>query len=324
MEIFFIANTLNYFGTKLPSEIITLILHYCRDKIKLYTTLIYKNSIKCLVLTDNYLIIGSGITITILNCRNRFKLIKTLTEHKSLIVDIVATDKYIISLSDDKKIKIWDIHTLKCIKTFNDHNCFLNKLVVSKNKDYLIASCNENSYKVYIWDLLNLKYINNFHVDGFSLWSLAMIDNNVIIVGACNIIEVWKINSNNGIEYIKTIQIGAAADVLQINYWNDHIFLRLSPNLIKIYNTEFKLIRTLNVQSNYIISDVISNFEIVPHKYLFSVSPNKKIKILDDKYTCTDFIENVIHSDSTILALSNDFLICGFESGMIKIWSYKL
>jgi len=68
-------------------------------------------------------------------------LVKTLIGHKSWVKDLIIhpNGKILISCSDDKSIKMWDLETGDCIRTLQQHQGFVNAIAwapsIFENKD---------------------------------------------------------------------------------------------------------------------------------------------------------------------------------------------
>lgn len=60
----------------------------------------------------------------------RGNLVKTLIGHKSWVRDLIIhpNGKILISCSDDKSIKFWDLETGDCIRTLQEHQGFVNSI----------------------------------------------------------------------------------------------------------------------------------------------------------------------------------------------------
>ena len=66
-------------------------------------------------------------------------------------IDIDATDKYLVSGSDDKTAKLWDFKTGKLIRTFSGHNGAITYVKITPDGKRLITSSRDGSVK--IWNL---------------------------------------------------------------------------------------------------------------------------------------------------------------------------
>ena len=66
-------------------------------------------------------------------------------------VAISSDNKLIISGSEDKSIKIWDIESGKEIKKLNGHSECVYSVAISSDNKYIVSGSGDNSIK--IWNL---------------------------------------------------------------------------------------------------------------------------------------------------------------------------
>jgi WD40 repeat protein len=80
------------------------------------------------------------------------KVIKTLEGHTDQVNHIILTkdNKYLISASSDKTIRIWNVQTNKLERTLTGHDWKVVTLAVSLNNKYIVSGSNDGSIKV--WD----------------------------------------------------------------------------------------------------------------------------------------------------------------------------
>jgi WD40 repeat protein len=121
------------------------------------------------------------------------KLIKTYRGQSATIRSIhvdVKSNRF-TSASDDKKIKIWDYETGKCLKTINEPQSLVSSLFIQNDKLITASECKT----VKIWDLNTYNCLNTLKNES-KVTSLSLISDNLI---ACScyggILNIWNLNT---------------------------------------------------------------------------------------------------------------------------------
>jgi len=194
------------------------------QKIELITSFKkYKNWNK-FKLTKSYIIITTNENtievieipeINNLNKESDLKTIATLKGHTKKIYsytisnDIVTTNEfgdniiknYIVSLSDDKTIKFWEIsndkklsENVKLIKSYYGYtNCTPTSIIINKNNIYFSLILSNTTFD--IWDIKNYKLLSTPQLD-FYLIDIEMTDKYIIGITTTNEIKIWEKDIN--------------------------------------------------------------------------------------------------------------------------------
>ena len=80
----------------------------------------------------------------IFNC----ELLKTVKAHSSDITSIIINENKILSGSDDKTIKIWDLDSGKLLNTLIGHTSSIHALTIHNSK--IISGSNDKTIKIWI------------------------------------------------------------------------------------------------------------------------------------------------------------------------------
>ena len=84
---------------------------------------------------------------------NNGKLLNKLEGYTSWVTDISITsnEKYIVSSSIDKMIKIWDLQTSKLVQNLEGHEHWVLCVSLSPNGDFIASGSRDK--KVKIWNI---------------------------------------------------------------------------------------------------------------------------------------------------------------------------
>jgi WD40 repeat protein len=144
--------------------------------------------VQCLLeVEDGTLVSGDDKMITFWNVRGGEK-IKTLTGHTSAVRSLIQLkDGRLVSVSDDKTIRIWKND--KCEKVLEGHTHWVYKVI--ELTDGQLASCSQDN-TIRLWNINTGEcQVLTGHTD--KVWSVVQISSNTIISGSLDkTIRVWK------------------------------------------------------------------------------------------------------------------------------------
>ena len=189
---------------------------------------------------DKYLISGSSDGVIIIWNLTYFGLIKTLREHSYVVTGLAVIDnESFISVSEDKKIIIWNSETLTETKSITDVNALTSVCAISD--DSFVTGNIRGDLKIWSY-FKEHKPIRNLHNED-KLFALVQLKNVFFASASQNgILRVWDNNFNS-----KEIKAHLKA-VLSLNVF---------PNGTLISSSEDKSIKTWNTQQ-YILEKSIS------------------------------------------------------------------
>ncbi len=135
---------------------------------------------------DNSIRIWSQTSLECINVLNgHIKSVKSL---------VIVQNKYLISISKDKKVIVWDILNSFSILTTIKTAIALNSLVLFSN-DSFITGDEENSIKIFNIDSLEIRIVTDLNHNSNETSSIIYYQN-YLITGLFNgFIKIWKMNS---------------------------------------------------------------------------------------------------------------------------------
>lgn len=173
-----------------------------------------------------------------MKCNQKMLLIKTLTDHKSLINSLFQLfDGRIASCSDDSTIKIFNKETFKCELTLIGHlrgvRC-INQL----NNSKLISGAGDSSIK--IWSITNDSYTCEYTIEKAQqglLNSLIPLTNNRMASSCTEVsIKIWNSNPPYNLITVLDSQIKKATSLRQVKNKEILIAGEFLNERISIYN----------------------------------------------------------------------------------------
>ena len=105
---------------------------------------------------------------------NGYQLNTTLTGHEDAVICVTSNNTDIlISGSQDKTLKVWNIHTGGCITTLTGHTGTIWCCVLSLDSNVIYSGSADNTIK--IWDRTNGTIPWPYTMSSFFLFSLKII-----------------------------------------------------------------------------------------------------------------------------------------------------
>jgi WD40 repeat protein len=245
--------------------------------------------------------------------------------HENRITGVIVTpdNKSIISTSYDKKIKIWDINSAKCMETLEDQSHFVGGIDLTPDNKFFYTSSYHSKLK--IWDLETKKCISTINKMGGRLGLFAISPDGKRIAASSNGLdikdfEIWDIKSEEIIREFK----GHSNYITDIAFTQDgkKIITAGLDKTLKIWDSDSgKCINTLTGHK-YMVGAVM----ITPDcKDIISGSNDNTIIIWDlEKGNCKQTFTG--HQGAIQdLAMSNDGnrIISVSSDKKIKIWDFQ-
>lgn len=148
-------------------------------------TIKYDAPINDFILTpDNRFILAALQNGKIVKTDLMGKVLLTLTGHAGSVncIDLSINKTTLVSGSDDKTIKIWDLTNGKEVKTLSGHGWKVTSLELSKNGKYLASGCNDGETK--LWDMESYNNMQTYASMGNNVRCVSFATNLTMIVSA--------------------------------------------------------------------------------------------------------------------------------------------
>ena len=274
-------------------------------------------------------------------CRN------VLAGHETPVEAVLIRDEFIISGSRGGKIKIWDLHSGKNIKTLKGHTGSITSLdcqhgiIVSGSKDKTIR----------IWLLETGDCMQTLQGHTEAVLSVCISDNYIASGSDDSTVRIWNVENGESMQILEQHSRSVSAvkifkNKLYSASW-DH-FLRIwdlgSGECLSAVEEHFDAISTIDVSENFIVTgdqtgyihvwdretlDTLHHFKHhrlavmgvkIAQNYLYSTSKDKTILITDlTTGVCVKKLEG--HHDATVgIDKQNNYIVSSSADKMIRIW----
>jgi WD40 repeat protein len=235
-------------------------------------------------------------------------------------ITISPDGKYIVSGSDDKTIKIWDMISKKEIKSLVGHSDFVYSTAISPDGKYIVSGSEDKTIK--IWDMNTGKELKSLVGHSRGVYSTAISPNGEYIVSGSDdkTIKIWDMNTGKGLKSL----VGHSSCVysIAISPNGKYIVSGSEDKTIKIWDMNTgKELKSLVGHSDDVNSVAISS----DGKYIVSGSNDKTIKIWDMN-SGKELKSLVGHSEyvvSVAISANGKYIVSGSDGGFnvtIKIW----
>ena len=219
----------------------------------------------------------------------------------------------LISCSNDRTIKIWDLDTFECLISLNGHSDRIWKIERLPNNQILSCSSDKS---IKLWDVDTGVCLKTFH-DDHTVCSIKILTDKTFASNSYTNVKIWNIDDGMCIKILS----GHSHLILDFLLLPNGSLVSCSGDkTIKVWDVEQGICtKTLNGHILEVICLLLLN-----NGNLVSGSADKTIKIWDlESGNC---VTTLIGHDHSILSLQlkqSGELISGSEDGTIKIWNLQ-
>ncbi|MFY8167149.1 MAG: WD40 repeat domain-containing protein, partial [Sediminibacterium sp.] len=266
--------------------------------------------------------------------------------HTSIINDVAVSDDFerVLSVSEDKLIKLWDIRLGRQLISLQDHNSnVLKGFFISKSKDFITAS--ENG-EVKIWNSNAILQrtihteLEEVNVKNTNLSDFVLTENGQeFIVGSEDgIVTIWKVKNGELRYKINAFNVAVNKIILNPNSTkiivipvegNPHVFSLISGEKLgelKDHNGQIKT-AAFSPTGDYIATGGIQNEVVIYSSYDFTIVNrlvgHERVFRGNDKEEITLFINNQFWIHDLQFNFEGNRLITASDDGTAIVWNIK-
>ena len=254
------------------------------------------------------------------NDEELLKCVMTLSNHKDWVNKIIQlSNKNILTCSEDKTIKLWDLSELPKRPTPIDFIGHTDSVydIIQYTADTIVSVSRDKTIRK--WKL-NGKQIYSFQTNSINLCLCQITDTYVAVGGTDNIIHVYDLSINENIQEVSELK-GHLEQINCLEYINaETIASGSGDKTIKIWNHVKK--EVIFTMEGHQLG--VKCLKLLKDGRLASGSFDNTIKIWDlTRYTFDMTFDSDAGHIFCIQQLNDERLIVGTNDWCISIWDYK-
>ncbi len=228
------------------------------------------------------------------------KNIKIEAHDDEILALILSNDeKYIVTGSSDKTVKIWDFNNIKQIKSFKNAKSAIRSVAISNDNKYVAAG--DTKGYIYIWDVNNNKLIKSFKAHNDIITSIIFSNNSdkVISSSGDGKIKIWSLADFNPLKVLNNHKEA----VLSLNISEDDSLIVSSSNdrSIVIYD-----LVTEKIVKKFYDEYVVTSVKFYGNNIIFYGNRNGEVKVIENLIVGTELVTKREHPVLNIVTNTNN------------------
>jgi WD40 repeat protein len=187
--------------------------------------------------------------------------------HSKCVNAVIFNDTFVVSASDDKKIKLWDSQKAKFIKTLKGHTGNVNCLSFAENSNLLFSGASDNTVR--LWDTKNKRCLKTLQSHTEGVTSLQCRGSRLVSASLDKLIKVWDISTGT----VTSTLEGHKASIHAINFVDQMIVSCSADSTIKVFDIRMeKCIKTLEGHKDEVTCLQFDKDTSIHHYYLLALT----------------------------------------------------
>ena len=248
---------------------------------------------------------------------------KTLEAHTYWVMSTAfhPDSHRLVSSSEDETIRLWDIHTGKCLKTLYGYTDW--QLVIAFHPNGEILASGDNNSTVRLWNIKTGQCVKTLIGHQNTIWSLAFSpDGEKLASGSTDItIKIWEVKTG---ECLKTL-FGQEERIWSLAFSPDNKKLSSSSVTQKVTIWDLKTGEYQILQQNETNTGGTKSIAYSPDgQLLVSGSEDSTICIWDSNiYQSLQVLTGHTNRVNSVKFINNQKIISGSEDQTIRLWDVK-
>lgn len=237
-----------------------------------------------------------------------------------------SDDKYIVSVTSNHTLSLWDIESGEQLKVFSRHNNTINSIAITPNEKYIISGSSDGNIK--LWDIESGEELKTFigHKNSINTLSVTSDGKYIISGSADNTLKLWDIEigeelrsfGNKLLNRKKINNISISLDGKYIFstsalWFEDEIFIKDIWDMLDEKYLIHKVDSDFCSLNKYCTENNIQLLNADDEK-------SKTIEFNKEKELNPSFVED---KDMHYMAISNKYIVSGGRGDVVILWDRK-